>query len=109
VDLLWNYLSGVLIEGLLIGIVFWAITYVIMESTSLVGALRAGLVSELVGNIPYFWGLGATEPPSILMSVVAAIIFVRMIVRVGELTMAKAIYGTTMTYFVLVAVVACDT
>lgn len=107
-DLLWNYLSGVLIEGLLIGMVFWAITYVIMESTSLYGALRAGLVSELVGNITYFWDIGATEPPSLLMSVVAAVIFVRMIIRVGELTMAKAIYGTTMTYFVLVAVVACD-
>lgn len=107
-DSLWSYLSSVLIEGLLIGAVFWAVTYIVMESTSIGGALRAGLVSELVGNIPYFWGLGATDPPSLVMSIIAAIIFVRMIVRVGELTVGRAIYGTTMTYFVLVAVVTCS-
>ncbi len=105
---LGTYLSGVLLEGLLIGFLFWSITFITIESTSLGGALRAALLAEAVGNLPYLWQLPATSPPSMAMAVVAAVIFVRLIMRVGELPMAKAVYGTAMTYFVLVAIVTCN-
>lgn len=104
---LGSYLSGILFEGLLIGFIFWSITFITMESTSLLGALRSALFAEVVGNLPYLWELPATSPPSAAMALVAAVIFVRLIMRVGELTAAKAAYGTAMTYFVLVAMVTC--
>ncbi len=103
-----DYLSGVVIEGVVIGVVFWVLTYLIMESTSLWGALRAALIAEVAGNVPYLFGLQPTDPLSLLATLVAAVIFVRLILRVGELTLARAVYGTTMTYFVLVAIVACS-
>ena len=103
-----TYLSGIFLEGLLIGFIFWFITYITIESSSLSGALRAGLISEVVGNIPYLWGLPATSPPSMLMSLVAAVIFVRLILRIGELSAVKAIYGLVMCYFVLTALVTCN-
>ena len=103
-----TYLSGIFLEGLLIGFIFWFITYITIESSSLSGALRAGLLSEVVGNIPYLWGLPATSPPSMLMSLVAAVIFVRLILRIGELSAAKSIYGLVMCYFILTALVTCN-
>ena len=103
-----DYLVSVLVEGVLIGIVFWAITFAILESTSLWAAVRSSLIAESVGNLPYLAGVGATEPPSLLLALLAAFIFVRLILRVGELTPARAIAGTTMTYFALVAVAACN-
>jgi hypothetical protein len=103
-----NYLSGVFLEGLLIGFIFWFVTYITIESSSLSGALRAGLMSEAIGNIPYLWGLPATSPPSMLMSLLAAIIFVRLIMRVGELGAVKATYGIVMCYFILTALVTCN-
>ena len=42
------------------------------------------------------------------MSLVAAVVFVRLIMRVGELTAGKAFYGVAMTYFVLIALVTCN-
>lgn len=105
---LGNYLSGVLIEGLLIGVIFWIITLITIESTSLWGAVRSAVLAETVGNISYLWGLPATSPPGILMSLLAAVIFVRLVLRIGELTPTKAVYGTAMTYFVLVALVTCN-
>lgn len=92
----------------MIGLVFWIITYITVESTSLGGALRSGIIAEIVGNIPYLWGLPGISPPSILMSLVAAVIFVRLILRIGELTAFKAIYATAMSYFVLSALVTCN-
>ncbi len=103
-----NYLLGVLLEGLVFGFLFWVITYITMESTSLYGALRAALIAESLGNLPYLAGEGAMSPPTLLMTAIAAWLFVRLILRVGELTLAKAIYGTAMTYFVLTALVACS-
>ncbi|XOV84849.1 MAG: hypothetical protein ACFHXK_06935 [bacterium] len=103
-----TYLIGVALEGTLIGVLFWVITLITIESTSLSGALRAGLIAEAVGNLPYLWGLPAITPPGLLMSLVAAVIFVKLIVRVGELTAGKAFYGVAMTYFVLVALVTCN-
>ena len=105
---LGTYLSGILLEGLLIGFLFWSITFITMESTSLSGALRAALIAEAVGNLPYLWQLPATSPSGMLMALVAAVVFVRLIMRVGELTAFKAVYGTAMTYFVLVAIVTCN-
>ena len=103
-----NYVSSIFIEGLVIGLVFWIIAYITIESTSLVGALRSSVVAETVGNTPYLWDLPGTSPPGILMSLVAAVIFVRLILRIGELTAIKATYGTAMTYFVLTALVTCS-
>jgi hypothetical protein len=103
-----SYISGVFLEGLLIGFIFWFVTYITIESSSLSGALRAGLMSEAIGNIPYLWGLPATSPPSMLMSLLAAIIFVRLIMRIGELNAFKAIYGIVMCYFILTALVTCN-
>ena len=103
-----TYIVGVALEGILLGGLFWVITLITVESTSLMGALRAGLIAEVVGNLPYLWGLPATTPPALLMSLVAAVIFVKLILRIGELTGGKAFYGTAMTYFVLVALVTCN-
>ena len=105
---LGHYLSGVILEGITFGMLFWVITYITMESSSLVGALRSALIAETVGNLPYLAGIPATEPPAILTTLVGAVIFVRLILKVGELTPGRAIYGTTMTYFVLVALVTCN-
>ena len=105
---LGNYVSGVLAEGVLIGVIFWIITYITIESSSLWGAVASAITAEIVGNAPYLWGLPATSPPGMLMSLIAAMIFIRLILRVGELTLTKAVYGTSMTYFVLVALVTCN-
>ena len=105
---LGHYLSSVILEGITFGILFWVITCITVESSSLWGAVRAALIAETVGNLPYLAGVPATEPPAILTTLVAAFIFVRLILRVGELTPGKALYGTTMTYFVLVALVTCN-
>ena len=85
----------------------WCITYITIESTSLRGALRAGLISEAIGNIPYLFAVPAVSPPGIAMSLLAAFVFIRVILRVGELTPLKAGYGVGMTYFVLLAIVSC--
>ncbi|MEM7079409.1 MAG: hypothetical protein AAF513_12345 [Pseudomonadota bacterium] len=106
-DMLWDYLQAVFMEGLIIGAVFWSLVYVVVGSSSFVAALRSAFIAEAIGNLPYFWGITSTEPPNLLMGLVGAIIFVRLIVRVGELTMTQTIYGTTMTYFFLVALTAC--
>lgn len=103
-----TYLVGVAMEGALLGVLFWVITLITVESTNLVGALRSAFIAEAVGNIPYLWGLPATTPPGLLMSLVAAFIFIRLIMRVGELTAGKAFYGVAMTYFVLIALVTCN-
>ena len=105
---LGNYLWGVLSEGLVIGLLFWVLVYVTVESTSLYGALKAGLISEAIGNLPYLVGEDALGPVSLLMTVVAAVIFVRVILRVGELSALKATYGVLTTYFALVALVSCS-
>ena len=104
---IWAYVSDVLLEGIGIALAFWIITYLTLESTSLAGALRAGLASEAVGNLPYLAGIGAMEPPSIIMTLVGAALFVRIILRVGELTLIKVLLGLLMSYFFLVALVAC--
>ncbi|MEM7099589.1 MAG: hypothetical protein AAF541_15090 [Pseudomonadota bacterium] len=103
-----NYLFSVIIEGLTLGFLFWAITYVTVESTSLSGAVKAGLVAEIVGNLPYLAGLPATSAPGVLTGFVSAILFCWLITRVGELTFGKAIYGVATTYFVLIAIVSCS-
>jgi len=103
-----NYIVGIIFEGLLIGVLFWVITFITMESSSLWGAVRASLLAEVVGNTPYLWSLPATSPPALAMTLIAAGIFVYLVLKVGELTPAKAFYGTTMTYFVLVALVTCN-
>jgi hypothetical protein len=107
-ETLGSYLVSVFLEGLLLGGLFWVITLITVESSSLLSALLAGFIAEAVGNLPYFWDLPATSPPGLLMSFVGAVVFVRMILRAGELTFGKAFYGTTMTYFVLVALVTCN-
>jgi hypothetical protein len=106
-DGVFEYLTSIFLEGIVIGFVFWMITYITIESTSLWGAVRASLIAETVGNIPYLWELPSTSAPAMAMSLVAAILFIRLILQVGELTVAKATYGTTMTYFVMVALVTC--
>lgn len=107
-ETLGNYLIDVFLEGLLLGGLFWVITYITVESSSLISALIAGFVAEAVGNLPYFWDLPATSPPGLLMSIIGAVVFVKVILRAGELTFGKAFYGTSMTYFVLVALVTCS-
>lgn len=102
-----NYIVGVATEGFVVGALFWCISYITIESTSLRGALRAGWISELVGNIPYLFGIDALGAPALAMTVVGGFIFIRMILRVGELTPLKATYGVAMTYFALIAIVAC--
>ncbi len=108
-DNVLTYLMGVGLEGMLVGGLFWVITYIVLESTSLSGALRAGLVSEAVGNIPYLFGIPAISPPSLAMTLLGIVVFVRMIQKVGELTLMRASVGTTMTYFALIAIVSCGT
>ncbi|NKB99199.1 MAG: hypothetical protein GKR90_12000 [Pseudomonadales bacterium] len=103
-----NYVYGVIVEGVVVGALFWSITYITMESTSLRGALGAALASEAVGNIPYLFGLGALEAPTLGMTLIGGVVFIRMILRVGELTAFRATYGLAMTYFTLVAIVACS-
>jgi len=102
-----DYLWGVASEGLVVGMLFWVIMYLTVEGTSLIGALRAGLISEAVGNLPYLLGEGPTSPISIAMLAVGGYVFYNRIMRVGELTPLKAIYGLLMTYFALSALVAC--
>ena len=53
---LLDYLWGVFSEGAVIGLLFWVILKVTVESSSLWVALRAGVISEAVGNLPYLWG-----------------------------------------------------
>ena len=103
----FQYLSSIFLEGIVIGFVFWLITYITIESSSLWGAVRASLIAETVGNIPYLWELPSTSAPALAMSLVAAVLFIILIMRVGELSAAKATYGTAMTYFVMVALVTC--
>jgi hypothetical protein len=103
-----TYLLSLLTEGVVIGMLFWAITYLTLESTSLSGALRAAFIAEAVGNLPYLFGTPGLSPPGIAMTMIAALIFWRLIIRIGELTPFKAAYGVSMTYFVLVALVACN-
>lgn len=103
-----DYLWGTLSEGVVIGILFWLILYITVESSNGWAAVRAGIVSELIGNLPYLWGEPSLSPISLLMSLVGAVLFVRLILRVGELTPLKATYGIVTTYFALVAVVACS-
>ena len=107
VDNVLTYLWGVLTEGALIALLFWGIMYITVESSSGIGALRAGLISEAVANLPYLFGQPAFNPITLGMTIVGAFIFVRVILRVGELNALKAWYGIMMTYFALVAVVAC--
>jgi len=103
-----QYVVGVVFEGVMIGVLFWGITFITMESSSLWGAVRASLVAEVVGNTPYLWSLPATSPPGIAMTIIAVGIFAYLVLKVGELTPAKVFYGTAMTYFVLVALVTCN-
>lgn len=103
----FQYLTSIFLEGIVIGFVFWLITYITIESSSLWGAVRASLIAETVGNIPYLWELPPTSAPALAMSLVAAVLFIILIMRVGELSGAKATYGTAMTYFVMVALVTC--
>ena len=105
---LGQYVYGVVTEGLLIGALFWVITYITIESTTLWYALRASLIAEMVGNLPYLAGVDGLSPPGILMTVFAFAIFARLIIKTGELPAGKAIYGVSMTYFVLVAMVTCS-
>ena len=105
---LWTYLYSVVLEGAAIGIVFWIICYITVESSSLWGAIRAAIIAELLGNIPYLWGLDATSGPGMICGLAAAVLFVYLIQRVGELTAMRAAYATAMTYFALVAIVACS-
>lgn len=105
---LWEYLLAVAMEGVIIGTVFWSLIYVVVGSSSFSAALRSALIAELIGNVTYFWGITTLEVPSLLTGLLGALIFVRLIVRVGELTLAQTLYGTTMTYFFLVALSACS-
>lgn len=107
-DNVLTYLVGVITEGLLIGGLFWVITYIILESTSLFGALRTGLVAELIGNVHYLWGIPAVSPPGMVMTLLGMVVFVRLILSVGELTLGRALTGVTMTYFALIALVTCS-
>lgn len=102
-----TYLWGVISEGALISFLFWIIVYLTVERTSLYVAIKAGLISEAIGNLPYLAGEGPLGEVSLLMSVVAAAVFVWIILRAGELTALKAVYGIFTTYFALIAVVAC--
>ena len=52
-EVIANYIFSVALEGLALGFLFWAITYITVESTSLPGAIKAGLGAEIVGNLPY--------------------------------------------------------
>jgi len=103
-----QYVVSVFAEGIMIGILFWMITYITLESSSVWVAIRSSVIAEVVGNVPYLWGIAATDPPAIATSLMAAIIFVYLVSKVGELSGGRAAYGTAMTYFVLVALVTCN-
>ena len=53
-----TYLWGVISEGALISFLFWIIVYLTVERTSLYVAIKAGLISEAIGNLPYLGGEG---------------------------------------------------
>jgi hypothetical protein len=89
-------------EGIVIAFLFWGILYVTVESSSLGGAVRAGLISESIGNLPYLFGEAGLGPVGLIMSLVEAEIFIRLIFKVGELNLLKAVYGVLTTYFALV-------
>jgi len=108
VSALSSYLTGSITEGIVVGMVFWVIMLITVEGTSFIGALRSALLAELIGNLPYLAGMSAMDPPTILTTLVAAVVFVRLILSVGELTPFKATYGTIMTYFVLAALYTCS-
>ena len=103
-----GYLFSIVYEGLIFAFLFWAITYITIESTSLSGAIRAALLAEAIGNLPYLAGLPAQSAPGALGALISGIVFCWLILRVGELTAGKAVYGVAMTYFVLVAMVSCS-
>ena len=86
---------------------FWLITAVTIETTSKLGALQAALYAEAFGNLPYLWGESALGPVGLTMTILGMALFVRMILRVGELNLLKSVYGVLTTYFMLVAVVSC--
>lgn len=101
------YIWGTISEGVVVAILFWLIMAVTIETTSQVGALRSALYAEAVGNLPYLWGESALGPVGLTMTLVGMAVFVRTILRVGELNALKAVYGVLTTYFMLVAVVSC--
>ncbi len=107
-NLVFDYLYGVVTEGVIIALLFWVITYITLERSSLWGAVKASLVAEAVANLPYLFGEGPLSPVSLGMAVVGAFIFIRLILRVGELSALKASYGVGMTYFALIAIVSCS-
>jgi hypothetical protein len=65
-------------EGIVIAFLFWGILYVTVESSSLGGAVRAGLISESIGNLPYLFGEAGLGPVGLIMSLVEAEIFIRI-------------------------------
>ena len=103
-----GYLVDSVLEGLVIGFVFWLILLITVEGTSLWAAVRAAVVAEFIGNLPYLAGMSAIDPPTILTTLIGAVVFVRLILRVGELTAFKASYGVLMTYFVIAALYTCN-
>ena len=103
-----TYLVSIALEGVLFAVIFWVLMFLTVERTSMIGAVRAALVAEAVGNLAYLAGEGGMSPPSLLLTLVSVGIFLRMILRVGELSLGKAAYGTSMTYFILVALVTCQ-
>ncbi|NOX51188.1 MAG: hypothetical protein GXP16_11750 [Gammaproteobacteria bacterium] len=103
-----TYLLSIITEGFVIALLFWIITYITIESTSLAGTFRAGLIGEAVGNVVYLFDLPATSPPGILMAMVGAYVFIHQVLRIGELTPMKAFYGVAMTYFALIALFTCN-
>ena len=105
---LTSYLISSISEGIVVGLVFWIIMLITVEGTSFIGALRSALLAEFIGNLPYLAGMSALDPPTILTTLIAAVVFVRLVVKVGELTPFKATYGTIMTYFVLAALYTCN-
>ena len=78
-----NYLIGSITEGIVVGLVFWVITLITVEGTSFVGALRSALLAEFIGNLPYLAGLSALDPPTILTTLIAAVVFVRLVVKLS--------------------------
>ena len=107
-QLLLDYLISIPKEGLVFGFLFWVVTWITLESSSLWGALRSAMWAEVLGNLPYLAGEPALSPLTLLSTALSAVLFVRLIVRVGELSTARAAYATATTYFMLTAVVACS-
>ena len=103
-----DYLSSIFLEGLLFALLFWVVGYITVERSSLWIAIRASLLAEVIANLPYLAGVPASTPPGILMTLVGAVIFVRLVVRAGELSLGQTSYATLTSYFILVAVVACQ-